>query len=89
MSDDSLSNKPPLLSGAISKTLGLAKIYADEIHSISVQEKPLTADAIDLCFADVFQGLGLVGEPLHVDVDMKQHKCIRDASRLLKGKSKS
>ena len=69
MSDDSFSNKPLLLSGAISETLGLTKIYADEIHSISVQEKPLIADAIDLCFADVFQGLGLVGEPLLIDVD--------------------
>ena len=39
------------------KTIGLTRIFADEIHDVSTQEKPLTTDAIEYALLMSFMAL--------------------------------
>ncbi len=68
-------NKPPLLSGADCVRLGILKVNADEVHSLShipsrsCAALPLTEQAVKENFGDVFTGLGCIGDPVHIQLD--------------------
>ena len=66
------NNKPPLLSGSDCELLNVLKVYPDEIHSLSTASSctelttPLNEQTVTQVYKDVFEGLGCIGDPVHI-----------------------
>jgi len=63
-------NKPPLMCGTDCELLNIVRMNVDEIHSIHATPSIHKA-YVKRTYSDVFSGLGCIGDPLHMELNIK------------------